>query len=70
MQEQLGKNERKSSIGLCVNLKKFPTTFIEYSFPLTKKGNEAVVVFVDKLTKMIKIEPTTINCTAKDTTKI
>jgi len=32
--------------------------------PPTKKGNDTIIVFVDKLTKLIKIAPTTINCTA------
>jgi hypothetical protein len=34
--------------------------------PKTDNGNDTLVVFVDKLTKMIKIAPTTINATAAD----
>ena len=38
--------------------------------PLTKRGNTAVVVFTDKLTKMIHVAPTTKTCSSEEAAQL
>lgn len=38
--------------------------------PKTKSGHDAILVFVDRLTKMVHFAPTTVTCTAADTAKL
>ena len=36
------------------------------ALPRTASGHDVVMVFVDRLTKMVHLEPTTTTCTARD----
>lgn len=38
--------------------------------PKTKSGHDAILVFVDKLTKMVKLAPTVTQCTSETTAEL